>query len=123
MGGDWRNLAIAEDAQEQIGKRAGRPGGPAGIAHRADSFVGRELELPDALAVLETAAEAQAVGSQDPVGRIHQRPGEHPLVHRLAEGLERFEPFWSVEKYVPFDSFLHSMWMLARGQCGVFFTS
>jgi hypothetical protein len=122
-GGDGRDLAIAKDAQEQIGKPAGRPGRPAGIAHRADSVVGRELELPDALAVLKAPAEAQTVGAQDPIRRIHERPSERPLVHRLAERLERFEPIWSVKKYVPFDSFVHSMWMLARGECGVFFTS
>jgi hypothetical protein len=117
MGGDGRDLAIAKDAQKQIGKAAGRLGRAAGIAHRADTVLGRELELPDALAVLEAPAEAQPIGAEDPVRRIHERPREHAFVHRLAEGLERFESIWSVKKYVPFDSFVHSMWMLARGEC------
>jgi hypothetical protein len=108
MGGDRCDRAVPKDTDEQLGQTAGRPGWAAGIAHDADVSFCRERELPDALAVLQAPAEAQPVRAQDPIFRIDERGREHTLVHRSPEGLEGRNVIWNVEKYVPFDSFLHS---------------
>jgi hypothetical protein len=123
MGGDRCDLAVAKNADEQLRKRAGRLGRPPGLAHSANPVVGGQLELPGVFAVLEAPGEAQPVRAQDPIRCIDDRGREYALVHRLAEGRERGKPVWSVEKYVPFDSFVHRPWRLAKGECRVFCTS
>jgi hypothetical protein len=123
MGGDRCDFAVAKNADKELRKRARRLGRPPGLAHRANPVVGGQLELPGVFPVLEAPGEAQPARAQDPIWRIDDRGREHALVHRLTEGLERGKAVWSVEKHVPFDSFVHRLWRLAKGECGVFFTS